>query len=109
MISDFVRFLKHLYRVLHFVRGVMLMFLMLLAVCVVVVSRTEGLAVAESSYFVLVTAMTIGYGDVAPVTPGGRGASVMAGVIGVLVCGLVVGAATRALKGAVEEKEQAGR
>ena len=57
-------------------------------------------------YFVLITAMTIGYGDITPVTTGGKIGSVAAGLIGVAACGIFVAVATRALREAYEEKRQ---
>jgi voltage-gated potassium channel len=48
-------------------------------------------------YFALITAMTVGYGDITPVTPIGKAASASIAVVGVITVGIYVGIATRAV------------
>jgi hypothetical protein len=100
---DFFRFVRHLWFVLHFLRGVVLSLLLLLAICAITVAIAEDMPVRTAVYFILITALTIGYGDIALVTPWARLASVAAGLIGVVSTGIVVAAAVLALKRAYRE------
>ncbi len=104
MIRDFRRFLQHFFGALYFVRGAMLAFLLLLLACAIVVAAAEGMSLGNAMYFVLITALTVGYGDIVPTTMWGRIASLAAGVLGLLGFGIIVAVNTRALKESVEEK-----
>ena len=57
----------------------------------------EEIKITDSLYFAFVTAFTIGYGDIAPVTAGGRIVSLLIGLLGLVFTGLVVAIATRSL------------
>lgn len=51
-----------------------------------------------SLYLSLITALTIGYGDLSPAGPCGRFVAVLLGFSGILVLGVVVAAVTKALE-----------
>ena len=51
----------------------------------------------ERDLFRLITALTVGYGDITPVTPIGKAASAAIAVVGVITAGIYVGIATRAV------------
>ena len=108
---DFGRFLRHLFETVFFVRHVFAVFVVLLAACVIVIVLAEDMPVGRATYLVLITALTVGYGDVTPVTAAGKVASVASGILGLLVTGIVIAIAVRALGQAAEEKraEQAPR
>ena len=57
----------------------------------------EGLGFGQALYLAFITALTIGYGDIAPITAAGKVTSVVLGLLGLFFIGLVVGIATRAL------------
>ncbi|MBN1345894.1 MAG: two pore domain potassium channel family protein [Phycisphaerae bacterium] len=103
---DFLGFLRHLFKIAHFIRGVLVVFVLLLALCVAVVVLAEGMPIAQGVYLVLITALTIGYGDITPGTAWGRVASIAAGFIGLLFNGIVVAVAVHALSQAVQEKRR---
>ena len=63
----------------------------------VVVGRIEDWSPAESAYFGLVTALTIGYGDFAPTRLVTRVLAVVIGLCGVLAMALVAAVAVEAL------------
>ena len=103
---DFIRFMRYLFEIVYFIRGIVLAFALLLLLCAVVVAVAEEMSFRDAVYFVMITALTIGYGDITPVTPWGRVASVAAGVFGLLATGIVVAVAVRALTHAMQEKRQ---
>lgn len=103
---DFIRFMRHLFEIVHFIRGIVVALALQLLLCVIVVVLAEGMPIGQAVYFVLITALTIGYGDITPNTPWGRVASVAAGAIGILITGIVAAAAVRALSQANHEKLQ---
>jgi voltage-gated potassium channel len=57
----------------------------------------------ETVYFCLITALTIGYGDVVPTTTFGRIDALLLGLVGLLVSGLVIAAAVRGVQEAKRE------
>lgn len=89
---------------IQFTRAVLVALLAILLLCAVLTSFLEGQALGDAFYFTLITAMTVGYGDIVPTTPLGRLISVVVALVGVIYVGLVVAIANRALALAVEEK-----
>ena len=63
----------------------------------VVAGLREGWSVQESIYFAFVSALTIGYGDLAPKTFLARMLAVFIGLCGVLLTSLIAAIAVRAL------------
>jgi hypothetical protein len=100
---EFHLFGRHLLRLLHFVRGVLLVLMLGLLACVALLVLVEGLPVGEALYFTLITGLTVGYGDIVPTTAFGRLISVVIAMIGVVCVGIIVAIATRALAQAVED------
>jgi hypothetical protein len=103
MMRDFTRFLHHLLHSLHVVRGVLLVLGLGLLACVIAIVLAEGQPFGQAVYFVLITGLTVGYGDIAPTT-WGQVASVVAGVIGIINVGIIVAVANIALGRAVDER-----
>jgi len=106
MIRDFLHFLSHFRAGIYYVRGVLLALLLLLSICVVVFVLAEGMPLGQSIYLTMITSLSIGYGDIVPVTVFGRVASVVSGIIGVVSIGLTVAIATRALSKFAEQKKR---
>ncbi len=77
---------------------------LLIAVCLsgVMIGIAERRPWGESLYFAFITALSIGYGDVSPITSWGRIGSVIVGCIGMVFIGLTVAVATRALSDTVD-------
>ncbi|MEJ2378598.1 MAG: potassium channel family protein [Pseudolabrys sp.] len=106
MSRDFIRFLRRFGEIVHYVRGVLLVMLLLLSTCAVVFVLADGMPLGKSVYLTFITALTIGYGDIVPTTVAGRVTSVVGGIIGVIFIGLTVAIATRALAQSYEEKQR---
>ena len=104
---DFVMFGRHLLRMLHFVRGVLFVLLLVLLAFAAIAARVDGLSLPDALYFVLITALTIGYGDITPDSSVTQAISVLSGVVGVIFVGILVAVSVRALEHAVEEKRRA--
>jgi len=71
-----------------------------------VVGRVEGWSVAESIYFPFVSALTIGYGDLAPKLLVARGLAILIGVCGVLLTAMLAAIAVKALTTAGADGER---
>ena len=102
--QDFLRFLRHLWTTVYFLRGIIFSLLGLLLACAIIVSIAQHRPLREGVYFILVTALTIGYGDITPQTPLGKVVSVAAGIIGILCSGIIVAISVRALEASFRSK-----
>jgi len=72
----------------------------------VVAGLREGWSVQESIYFAFVSALTIGYGDLAPKTLLARMLAVFIGLCGVLLTSLIAAVAVRALATIRDDTEE---
>ena len=70
-----------------------------------VIGWIEGWNVSESLYFSFVSALTIGYGDLAPKTLITRSLAVIIGLCGVLFTALVAAVAVKALTAAIPDSQ----
>jgi voltage-gated potassium channel len=61
------------------------------------ISTVEGIKLGDAVYFAFITALSIGYGDITPMTTIGKLVSVGIGLVGMLFVGVTVAIATRAL------------
>ena len=102
--QEFLIFIQNLFRMLHFVRGVLLILLLILIAAAFAMAHAEDLSLFDALYLTFITALTVGYGDISPASGLGRVVSVFIGVVGVIYMGLIVAVSTRALKLAVEEQ-----
>jgi voltage-gated potassium channel len=62
----------------------------------------EKMAFADALYFTFVTGLTIGYGDIAPVTLIGGIVAILNGLQGILMTGLIIARAVFALRQTLE-------
>ncbi len=60
----------------------------------------------EALYFSAITALTIGYGDLVPHSFLGRLASLLLGLLGIMLTGIITAAAVRALQIQMDEERQ---
>jgi type VI protein secretion system component VasK len=64
----------------------------------IVIGILEDWSILEAIYFAFVSGLTIGYGDFAPTRPLSRVLAIGIGLTGVLLVGLIVAVAVRALE-----------
>lgn len=67
-----------------------------------IVGRVENLDLEESLYFAMITGLTIGYGDIVPVTVVGRVVASCLGLVGIVLTGMLVATAVHALREAID-------
>jgi len=67
----------------------------------VLLARLEDVSLEDAIYFAMVTALTVGFGDIAPRTRGGRVVTILLAFLGVVVLGIFVAIAGQALEQAV--------
>jgi voltage-gated potassium channel len=90
-------FTRNVWQHVLIVRSVVGMLIILIVLHACAIAYFEHMKIHDSLYFAFVTAFTIGYGDIVPVTAGGRIVSLLVGVLGLIFTGLVVAIATRSL------------
>jgi hypothetical protein len=108
---------KHIQYFLRFVRnfatiaahaGSVLVILNLLIFCGgIAIWMVEDIELEPAIYLAFITGLTVGYGDIHPVTTLGHVISVSIGFVGTVFVGLVVAISTRALAKTIKESEPA--
>ena len=91
-------FSHHFFHALAKIRGIFFGLVGWIVVDAAAIAYFEKIPFAEALYFAFVTGLTIGYGDIAPVTPVGRVVAVLTGLVGILMTGLIAALAVYALK-----------
>ena len=99
----FLDFLRNVVTATLVVREVLGCLVILIFLNGVVFSLAEGKDIGSSTYFAFITAFTIGYGDITPVTVLGRIVAVFTGLVGTIFVGLIVAINTRALRQTVKQ------
>lgn len=105
---ELISFFRHLFALFVFVLAVFVGLVLLLFGCAAGIAVVENMPFGDAVYFTFITGLTIGYGDITPTTGIGRVLSIVTGFIGLVMTGLVVAVATRALAQAAEEKRKSG-
>ena len=96
--SDLRVFTGYLLHALLRIQGIVYGLFVFLVVNAAAIAYFEEMRFADALYFTLVTGLTIGYGDIAPVTSAGRVVAILAGLVGILITGLVAAIAVYALR-----------
>ena len=104
--SHFFFFARYFLRYTFLVRHVLAGLLLVIVVGGVAITYLEDIPLADSIYFAFITGLTIGYGDIKPVTPEGRVVSVLIGFVGLIFTGISIAVATRALADVINEVKQ---
>ena len=66
-------------------------------------AEVEKIGLWNALYFGSITALTIGYGDIHPLTAAGKAIAVTMGILGVITTGIIVAVALQAIRIAYEE------
>jgi voltage-gated potassium channel len=91
-------FLHSFWQSLWKIRNIIFGLFTLLVVDAAVIAYFEKMPFADALYFTFVTGLTIGYGDIAPVTLIGRVVAILTGFQGMLMTGLITAVAVFALR-----------
>jgi voltage-gated potassium channel len=102
-LKDIILFVGHFLSYSYKLRGLLVFLLLMMVLGGVAIAYLEDLRWGESIYFAFITGLTVGYGDIEPVTPWGRVVSVAIAFVGLLFTGMTVAVATRALAQTVED------
>ena len=94
MISDFV---SHHLTLISELAGLFVVFGVLILGGALLLARFEKARFEDTLYFALVTALTVGFGDITPLTRGGRVVTVMLAFLGLVLIGVFVAIASEAL------------
>ena len=106
---EFIIFIRHLFRMLFFVRGVLLALLLVLLGFALITAMVDDISLSDALYLVFITALTVGFGDITPSSGFTRIIMVLAGLVGVIFVGSIVAVSTRALQLAVDEEKRLQR
>ena len=99
------RFNHHFVRITWHLRAIFLMLLALIMAGAVVIAATEKVSFGKAVYFAFITGLTVGYGDIVPITAIGQIMAVLLGLIGILFTGVVVAVAVQSVRYAWEETQ----
>ena len=96
--SSINRFIYHFFHALWKIQGIIYGLIAWLVVNAAAIAYFEKMYFADALYFSFVTGLTIGYGDIVPVTLAGRVVAILTGLLGILITGLIVAVAVYALR-----------
>lgn len=94
---DLLLFVNNLHVIGYFVRHVFLFLVLALILLALTLAWAENWTLADAIYFTLITGLTVGYGDITPVTTLGKIASVVSAIMGIVATGLYVAIASKAV------------
>jgi len=94
MLRDFV---LHHVTLVYELSGLFVGFGAVVVICAFVLSRYEGAGFGEAIYFSLITALTVGFGDITPKSKVGRTITVLLAFMGLILMGIFVAIASAAL------------
>jgi len=95
--TNFTRFSHYFFQALSRVWSILAGLIAWLVIGAVAIAYFENISFADAMYFTFITGLTIGYGDISPVTLAGRIVAILTGVLGIIITGLVVAIAVYAL------------
>lgn len=96
-------FRNYFFLALWKIRTIIFWLLTVLVADAAAIAYFEKMSFADALYFTFVTGLTIGYGDIAPVTPIGRVVAILTGIQGLIITGIIVAVAVYALRKTMEQ------
>lgn len=100
--SSMTSFNYHFFHALWKIRVIVFGLFAWLVVDAAAIAYFEKMPFGDALYFTFVTGLTIGYGDIAPVTLMGRVVAILTGLQGILITGLIIAVAVFALRKTME-------
>ena len=100
--SIYASFLHSFFHALSKIQGIIFGLFFWLVFNATGIAYFEKMPFSDALYFTFVTGLTIGYGDIAPVTHMGRIIAILAGLVGLIITGLIAAIAVFALRQAFE-------
>jgi hypothetical protein len=97
-------FFKHVVGLIKFIWPVFSMLIALIMLLGLITGIREGWAIGDSFYYAFITAFTIGYGDLAPKYPLTKILSVVIGLFGFLLTGVLVAIAVESVRFTIQGK-----
>ena len=94
----FFQFVNSFWGILWHIRQVVLAQLVLIVLGALGLVWMDEMGLGDALYFSFITGLTIGYGDLAVTSIGGRIVAVLIGLVGILFTGLIVAAAVKAVQ-----------
>jgi len=79
----------------------------LVLVAAVLIARLDRIAFEDALYLAVITALTVGFGDVSPTSRGARIIAVLLALLGLLLVGIVIGVAVHSIDTVLEHHEKA--
>jgi hypothetical protein len=101
--SDYARFSHFFFHAMGRMWRIFFGLFAWLVVNAMAIAYLESISFGDALYFTFITGLTIGYGDITPVTTAGRVFAVLTGLVGVMITGLVAAAAVYSLREAFNE------
>jgi voltage-gated potassium channel len=96
--SSITHFIQHFFHALWKIQGIIYGLIAWLMVNAAAIAYFEKMSFGDALYFTFVTGLTIGYGDITPVTLAGRVVAILTGLVGILITGLIAAVAVHALR-----------
>ena len=101
--SSLTSFNRYFFQALWKIRVIVFGLFAWFVVAAAAIAYVEKMPFADALYFTFVTGLTIGYGDIVPVTLMGRVIAILTGLLGVLITGLIIAVAVFALRKSMED------
>ena len=98
-----IRFSYHFFIIVGRLKAVFLALFALVLGIAVMIRHLEKMPFGESLYFSFITGLTIGYGDIVVKTPLARLLAVLLGLTGIILTGIMVAGAIRALEKSLKD------
>ena len=96
--KTFIIYRHHFFYALWKIKVILFGLVVMLIAYAMAIAYLEKIPFADALYFTFITGLTIGYGDIVPVTHLGRVVAVLTGLQGVLITGLIIAVAVYAVK-----------
>ena len=102
-LTSFLTFVRHFWHYCFALRALLGVQFALVLLAGIVFAWCEGLSIGQGLYFSLITATTVGYGDITPQTGIGHFISLLIACGGLIVFGFVVATSNKAFTVTIEQ------